>query len=83
MNTQQLLDRLVRDGGAIVSSDSCSVLEIRMAQGYNRFATNEEGMGFVLKSKEWVEMANEGAMARLYAAALQFTHPVNPKESEI
>lgn len=70
----QLLQDVVNKGGAIISSDKCTAIEIAMAQAGHRFAIDENGMGFVRKSSNWLEMALEGyqivAMDRLAKAAL-------------
>jgi hypothetical protein len=51
-----LLDLLIANGGSIVSSNDCSVLEISLAQACGRFCVDDDGMGFVyrppLKIKE-------------------------------
>lgn len=54
---QQLIKELINNGGAIVRSDVASVMEITNAQATNRFATNEEGIGLILRYPEWVAKA--------------------------
>lgn len=54
MTTQQLIQQLITKGGAIVSSSVCSYMEIADAQATGRFASDEEGMGFVRRYKEWL-----------------------------
>ena len=56
MTTNQLIQQLVTDGGAIVSSSDCSEIEITNAQATGRFSVREDGMGFVLRSKEWLSL---------------------------
>ena len=53
--TQLLLD-LITEGGAVVSSDACSELEIKSAQHFGRFAADNEGFGFVRHTKQWVRL---------------------------
>lgn len=63
MTTNQLIDQLVTDGGAIVSSGDCSEIEIANAQATGRFSVRDDGMGFVRRSKEWLalQLAREKA----------------------
>lgn len=63
MTINQLIQQLVTDGGAIVSSGDCSEMEITNAQATGRFSVREDGMGFVLRSKEWLalQLAREKA----------------------
>ena len=63
MTTNQLINKIVTEGGALVSSNDCSEMEIADAQDTGRFSTNDDGMGFVLRSKEWLalQMAREKA----------------------
>lgn len=63
MTTSQLIDQLVTEGGAIVSSGDCSEMEIANAQATGRFSVREDGMGFVRRSKEWLalQLAREKA----------------------
>ncbi len=57
MQPIQLIAQLIAEGGAIVSSGICSVIEIADAQATGRFAVDAEGLGFVRRYKEWVEKA--------------------------
>ncbi len=63
MTINQLIDQLVTDGGAIVSSGECSEMEIANAKATGRFSVREDGMGFVRRSKEWLalQLAREKA----------------------
>lgn len=54
MTTQQLIDQLIKDGGAIVSSGDCSEMEIAVAQSVGRFASDENGFGFVRRPPGWL-----------------------------
>jgi len=59
MTTNQLIDQLVTDGGAIVSSGECSEMEIADAQATGRFSVREDGMGFVRRYAEWLALQLE------------------------
>ena len=63
MTINQLIDQLVTDGGAIVSSGDCSEIEIANAKATGRFSVRDDGMGFVRRSKEWLalQLAREKA----------------------
>ena len=63
MKPMQLLGQLITDGGAIVSSNECSEIEIANAQATGRFMVRDDGMGFVRRSKEWLalQLAREKA----------------------
>lgn len=54
MTVEQLIQQLVSDGGAIVCTADCLVLEISEAQAAGRFAMNANGFGFVRRTKEQV-----------------------------
>lgn len=56
MTTNQLIQQLVNEGGAIVSSNDCSEMEIAFAQSEGRFAADDEGFGFVRRLKKWLEL---------------------------
>lgn len=56
MTTTQLIDQLAREGGALVSSNDCSEMEIADAQATGRFSVTDAGLGFVLRSKEWLAL---------------------------
>ena len=48
----ELVDDLVRHGGAIVSSGECSEVEIAEANACGRFAVRDDGMGFVRRMQQ-------------------------------
>lgn len=56
MTPTQLLAQLVAEGGAIVTSNECSTLEISDAQCTGRFAVDEDGIGYVRRYKEWIDL---------------------------
>lgn len=63
MTINQLIDQLVTDGGAIVSSGDCSEIEIANAKATGRFSVRDDGMGFVRRTSEWLalQLAREKA----------------------
>jgi hypothetical protein len=56
MTTNQLINQLSRDGGALVSSNDCSEIELADAKSTGRFAVDDDGFGFVLRAKEWLAL---------------------------
>jgi hypothetical protein len=54
MTPQKLLDQLVIEGGAIVTTDACSEMEIADARVTNRMAVDEDGIGYVRRYPEWL-----------------------------
>ncbi len=54
---KQLLQCLVRERGAIVSSADCSVMELAFAREEGRFFVDEEGLGYVVRPGQWRENA--------------------------
>jgi len=56
MTTTQLIGQLAHDGGAIVSSNDCSEMEIASAQADGRFAVDAECYGYVRRTKEWLAL---------------------------
>lgn len=55
MKIEDLLLKLARDGGVIVSSGVCTTFEITQAQASDRFAI-VDSFGFVLRPKIWGEV---------------------------
>jgi len=70
MTPESLIQKLLDQGGAIVGSDSCSATEISMARSLDQFAVLPDGCGLVLRSAQWVKMADDGMAARLADYAL-------------
>lgn len=52
---EELLYQLVVEGGAIVTSNECSQIEIADAQATGRWAVDHEGIGYVRRYREWLE----------------------------
>jgi hypothetical protein len=50
---------LMEERGAIVSSGDCSSLEIAAAQACGRLFVDETGLGFVLRTKDWLVRAEQ------------------------
>ncbi len=65
----ELIDQMLRDGGAIVGSDSCNTIEIAIARRCGLFALRGD-CGLVLKPKGWVAAAKEGIALRLAEVAM-------------
>lgn len=84
MTPTQLLNQLATEGGAIVSSGICSELEIADAQATGRFAVDDDGLGFVRRTTEWVKRADkkhEDAMfQRILAEVRQQSGAVAPAQ---
>ena len=51
---EQLLTDLAFEGGAIVSTNECSEIELADARVSGRFAAWENGIGFVRRTREWL-----------------------------
>ena len=60
----QMVRKLGAQRGAIVSSADCSVAEIAIARASGRFFVDDDGYGYVLRTKLWRERA-EAATDRL------------------
>lgn len=58
------MDKLIAEGGALVTTDQCDVMEIADAQATGRFAANDDGIGFVLRPKEWLIKTREAMLDR-------------------
>lgn len=56
MTPQQLIEKMTKEGGAIVSSNSCSEIEIANARTTDRFAVNDDGLGYILRTPEWLRL---------------------------
>jgi len=50
-----LIEQLVEQGGAIVTSQECSIIEIADAQATGRWAVDDEGIGYVRRYREWLD----------------------------
>lgn len=55
LKPEELILQLVKEGGAIVSSNDCHEIEIANARSCGRFAVDEDGLGFVRRPKEWLD----------------------------
>lgn len=52
----KLIEQLAAEGGAIVTTNDCSVMEIADARATNRMAVREDGIGFIRRTAEWLEL---------------------------
>ena len=59
MTITELIQELIKEGGAIVSSNDCSEIEISNAQSTGRFAIDEGGLGFIRRTSEWLDLQKE------------------------
>lgn len=59
MTTDELIKKLALEGGAIVSSANCTEMEIADAAATNRFAVDANGLGYVLRTKQWLDRATD------------------------
>ena len=50
-----LIQRLVSHGGAIVSSGDCSEMEIADARVRGDFYVDDNGLGYVIRLKKWLD----------------------------
>lgn len=56
---EQLLDRLAAEGGCIVCSGSASEHEIANARMRGDFYIDGNGLGFILRRKEWLDRVHK------------------------
>lgn len=54
MNANTFLSLLGEERGAIVSSADCSEMEIAFARDQGRFYVDNDGMGYVMRPREWL-----------------------------
>lgn len=55
----EMAEALVTERGALVSSGDCSTIEIADARLHGRLFVREDGIGFVLRMKEWLVKAEK------------------------
>lgn len=55
MILKQILEQLVNEGGAIVTSNECSEMEIADARATGRMTVDENGIGYVRRYREWLD----------------------------
>lgn len=65
----QLITQLAREGGAIVSSNECTPIEIADARATGRFAADEHGFGYVRRTREWLALQKARFEFQTQAAA--------------
>lgn len=59
MTSQQLIYTMATEGGCIVSTASCSEVEIANARAHGRMAVTEDGLGYILRPKDWLTGAEK------------------------
>ncbi len=52
---KELLEKLAKEGGCIVSSADCSMIEISNAQARGDMFVDESGLGYVRRLPEWLQ----------------------------
>ncbi len=74
----QLIQDVIEHGGAIVSSNDASLIEIANAEACGRFAVNADGFGFVRRTKEWLEYvkSREGLLTVAQPATPDTSKPI-------
>lgn len=69
---EEFVNRMIHEGGAMVTSDSLSPSEIAISRASNRMFVTHEGFGLHLKPKLWLEQQNERILGRLaYMATME------------
>jgi hypothetical protein len=63
MTTQQLIEQLKTEGGAIVASGDCTDTEIAVAQASGRFSADEHGFGYVRRPAIWLKINKNRELA--------------------
>jgi hypothetical protein len=63
MTPLDLIEKLTAEGGAIVTSNECSELEIGDARITGRFSVRDDGIGLVLRTKEWLALQKSREVA--------------------
>ena len=56
---EEMFARLAREGGCIVSSGAASEMEIADARVRGDFYVDEDGLGFILRSKAWLDRVHK------------------------
>lgn len=54
MTIQEMLDRMALNGGCIVSSADCDVIEISDARARGNMYVDHYGFGYILRLPEWL-----------------------------
>jgi len=63
MTLTQIINQLASDGGAIVSSNACSDIELADARVTGRFTVDENGFGYVRRTQEWLDLQKARELA--------------------
>jgi hypothetical protein len=64
MTAEEFLNKLAEERGAIVSSGDCSEMEIANARSCGRMYIDSDGLGYVLRSKEWLRTREAAYLVR-------------------
>ena len=80
----ELLAALVRERGVIVTSADCSEAEIAFARVDGRFYVADDGIGYVLRTKEWLAARGPSPVEKLptccWCGKPQVVRPWSPVE---
>lgn len=55
LTTSELLDRLVKEGGCVVTEAQCTPTEVTEALARDDYALNYDGKGFVRRTQSWLD----------------------------
>ena len=81
MDIMELISDLASKGGAIVSSNECSEIEITDARITGRFVALPDGLGFVRRTKEWLDINKKREWKERYIARM-ITHGLDQNMAE-
>lgn len=59
----------LRSGGAIVSSNECSEIEISNARVTDRFFVDNDGYGYVWRTPEWLKTREDFYLENFHASS--------------
>lgn len=62
MDAKEFLDVLASQGGAIVSSNECSEMEIADAAARGDFYVNEDSLGFIRRTQKWLNLHRDNKL---------------------
>jgi hypothetical protein len=77
---EDFVNRMITEGGAIVTSDALSPGEIAVSRAAGRMFVTSEGYGLHLKPKLWLEQQNERMLTRM--AHIAFAPTDSGEDSE-
>jgi hypothetical protein len=63
---KELFHQLEMEGGAIVCSNECHVIELADARLHGRMFVNDDGIGFVRRPKAWLDNVKQALTEKNY-----------------